>query len=87
MAITTVSAKGQVLIPSKIRRKLKINKGTKVYIEEKGNEITRKPAATDAVSGFAGILQPGGELTKALLEEREKDRRGEDAGARKAPRC
>ena len=83
MVITTVSTKGQVLIPSKIRRKLKINKGTKVYIEEKGNEITIKPITPEAISRFAGILQSGGELTKALLEEREKDRRKEDSDIEK----
>ncbi len=83
MVITTVSTKGQVLIPSKIRRKLKINKGTKVYIEEKGNEITLKPITPEAISRFAGILQSGGELTKALLEEREKDRRKEDSDIEK----
>ncbi len=79
MAIATVSTKGQVLIPSKIRRKLKINKGTKVYIEQKGNEITLKPVTPEAVSSLAGILRSGEKLTKALLEEREKDRRREDS--------
>ncbi len=80
MAIATVSAKGQVVIPSKIRRRLKIYKGTKVYIEQKGShEITLKPVTPEAVSILAGILQSGEELTEALLEEREKDRRREDS--------
>ncbi len=78
MAIITVSTKGQVLIPSKIRRKLKINKGTKIYIEEKENEITLKPITPEAISNIAGMLRTGGELTKDLLKERAKDREREE---------
>ncbi len=78
MAITTVSAKGQILIPSKIRRKLKINKGTKIYIEEKKNEITLRPITPEAISNIAGMLRSKGELTKNLLKERAKDRQRED---------
>ncbi len=78
MAITTVSTKGQILIPSRIRRKLKMNKGTKIYIEEKENEITLKPITPEAIGNIAGMLRSGGELTKDLLKERAKDGRRED---------
>jgi AbrB family looped-hinge helix DNA binding protein len=83
MAITTVSTKGQILIPSKIRRKLNINKGTKIYIEEKENEITLKPITPEAISNIAGMLATGGELTKDLLKERAKDREREDSDIEK----
>jgi AbrB family looped-hinge helix DNA binding protein len=39
MPITIVTTKGQIVIPSKIRRKYNIKKGPKLYIEENGTEI------------------------------------------------
>ena len=36
MVTTVVTTKGQIVIPSKIRRKYNIKRGTKLYIEERG---------------------------------------------------
>ncbi len=83
MAIITVSTKGQVLIPSKIRQKLKIKKGTRIYIEAKENEIALKPITPEAIGNIAGMLRTGGELTKDLLKERAKDRQREDLNIEK----
>ncbi|MFH1903587.1 MAG: AbrB/MazE/SpoVT family DNA-binding domain-containing protein, partial [Candidatus Omnitrophota bacterium] len=33
--MTTVTTKGQIVIPSKIRRRLNIKRGTRLYVEEK----------------------------------------------------
>ena len=43
MITTVMTTKGQIVIPSKIRRKLNINTGSKLYIEERGDEIVLKP--------------------------------------------
>jgi AbrB family looped-hinge helix DNA binding protein len=74
MTITVVTSKGQIVIPSKLRRKLKITQGTKLYIEERGEEIILKPVTPDYVDKIAGVLKTKGKLSKALLKERVRDK-------------
>lgn len=74
MNIASVTIKGQIVIPSKIRQKFNIQKGTKLYIEERDNEIILKPLTTTYFDNIAGVLQTNGKLTKTLLEGRTKDK-------------
>ena len=78
MTTTIVTTKGQIVIPSEIRRKLNIKKGTKLYVEERGDEIVLKPITPEYFKKIAGILQTKGKLSKALLDERAKDKERED---------
>ena len=77
MTTTIVTTKGQIVIPSKIRQRLKIKRGTKLYIEERGNELILKPITPEYFERIAGVLQTKGKLSKALLEERSKDKERE----------
>jgi len=77
MTTTVVTTKGQIVIPSRIRRKLNIRKGTKLYVEEKEYEIILRPVTAAYFEKISGILQTKGKLTKALLEERARDRKRE----------
>ncbi len=77
MTTTIVTTKGQVVIPAKIRRKLNIRKGTRLYIEERGDELILKPVTPAYLERIAGFLQSKGKLSKALLEERARDRKRE----------
>jgi AbrB family looped-hinge helix DNA binding protein len=77
MTTTVVTTKGQIVIPSKIRRKFNIKKGTKLYIEERGEELIIKPVTQAYFEKIAGILQTKGKLSKSLLEERSKDKERE----------
>jgi AbrB family looped-hinge helix DNA binding protein len=74
MNIVTVTTKGQIVIPSKIRQKLNIQKGSKLYIEEKDSEILLKPISITYFDKIAGSLQTNGKLTKTLLERHTKDK-------------
>lgn len=74
MTTTIVTTKGQIVIPSKIRRRLNIKKGTKLYIEEKGDELIIKPVTPQYFSKIAGVLGTRGKLSRALLEERARDK-------------
>ena len=73
MTTTIVTTKGQVVIPSKVRRRLNLKTGTKLYIEERGDEIVLKPITPAYFEKIAGTLQTRGKLSRALLEERAKD--------------
>mgnify|MGYP001141019900 CR=1 FL=1 len=78
MAVTVVTTKGQIVIPSKVRRKFNIKKGTKLYIEERGDELVLRPVTPEYFKKIPGILATKGKLSKALLEERFRDREKED---------
>ena len=77
MTTTVVTTKGQIVIPAKIRRKHNIKRGTKLYIEERGDELILKAVTPAYFEKIAGVLQTKGKLSKTLLEERAKDRERE----------
>lgn len=77
MTTTIVTSKGQIVIPSKIRRRLNIKRGTKLYIEERGDELILKAVTPAYFEKLAGILQTKGKLSKGLIEERRRDKERE----------
>ena len=77
MTTTIVTTKGQIVIPAKIRRRLNIKRGTRLYIEERGDELIIKAVTPGYFEKIAGVLQTKGKLSKALLEERAKDKERE----------
>ena len=77
MTTTVVTSKGQIVIPSKLRRRFNIKKGTKLYIEERGDELVLKAVTPEYFEKMAGVLGTKGKLSKALLEERSKDKERE----------
>jgi len=60
-----VTVKGQVVIPSKLRRKFNIRKGTQVYLYERDNEIVMKPITDEYIERMAGMTGTKGKLLKA----------------------
>jgi len=77
MSTTTVTSKGQIVIPSRIRKKMNIRKGTKLLVEEREREIVLRLITPAHFESVAGALPTGGKLTKVLLEERAKNRERE----------
>jgi AbrB family looped-hinge helix DNA binding protein len=69
-----VTVKGQVVIPSKFRRKFGIKKGTQVSLFERDGEIVIKPITDEYIRSMAGITRTKGKLLKALKEEKAKER-------------
>jgi len=70
---TTATSKGQIVIPASIRRRLGIKEGTRIKIEEKGNEIILKPITREYVHSLRGKLRGKG-LMKALMAEKKRER-------------
>ena len=77
-----VMAKGQVVIPAKLRRKYGIEEGTRVdFLEEEGR-IVLQPVTREYVRTFRGMFKtrPGQKpATQLLLEDRAEDKRREEA--------
>jgi AbrB family looped-hinge helix DNA binding protein len=73
---TYATTKGQIVIPSALRRKYGIKVGTKILVYDDGERIILKPVTEQYLKGLQGVLKGKGAL-KTLLEERAKDRERE----------
>jgi AbrB family looped-hinge helix DNA binding protein len=78
METSVVTTKGQMVVPAKIRRKLKMKQGTKVVIIEQGDGFLVKPLDKKYFEQFAGILPEKGKASRALLEDRKREREREN---------
>lgn len=74
---TSVTIKGQVVIPAKLRHRLGIKKGTRLYVEERNGEIILRPLDREYFRKMSGILKGSG-LIKALEESRAEDLKREE---------
>lgn len=75
MEKVVVTVKGQVVIPSKIRAKYGIEKGTQVFVYDRGGEIVIKPVTDDYIASMAGMAGTKGKLLKALGGEKARERK------------
>ena len=71
---SVVTSKGQVVIPSKLRRKFGVRKGTQVYLYERAGEIVIRPVTDEYLRSLAGMTGTKGKLLKALIKEKAKER-------------
>jgi len=67
----TVKAKGQVVIPVDIRRKFRIDQGTRVAFLEEAGRLFIQPVTDEFIDGMKGVLSGRG-LPERV--ERSKDR-------------
>src|SRR5260370_8530528 len=72
--VSTVTTKGQVVIPSKLRRKYSIKKGTQVAFVEQENRLVLQPLTAEFIRSLRGSLSGEPSALKALLEERKRER-------------
>jgi AbrB family looped-hinge helix DNA binding protein len=78
MTITTISSKGQLVIPKEIREVLGIKPKQKMLLKVIENRVVIEPLPENPVEYFCGIFKEGVSLTQALLKEREAERRHEE---------
>ena len=72
--VSTVTTKGQLVIPSKLRRKYGIRKGTQVAIFEDGDQIVLQPLTPQYIRSLRGSLKGDPSALKILLEDRKRER-------------
>jgi AbrB family looped-hinge helix DNA binding protein len=72
--MVTVTSKGQLVIPAKLRKKFGIRKGTRVSVTEEGNHLVLQPITPAYIRSLRGILKGDGSAMKYLLQERKRDR-------------
>jgi AbrB family looped-hinge helix DNA binding protein len=73
---TYATTKGQIVIPSSLRRKYGIKVGTKILVDDDGERIILRPVTEQYLKGLQGSLKGKGAL-KVLLEERARDKERE----------
>ena len=73
--VSTVTTKGQLVIPSKLRRKYSIKKGTQVAFVEEENRLILQPLTPEFIRSLRGSLRGGPSALEALLEDRRRDRK------------
>lgn len=78
MHTSTVTGKGQIVIPAPLRRKLGIRAGTRVAISETPGGLRVQPLDRAFFEAYAGLLPGEGQAVEALLRERAQQRDVED---------
>jgi looped-hinge helix DNA binding domain, AbrB family len=71
----TATSKGQIVIPSSVRRKFGIKEGTRIRIEvdDKAQLIILKPITREYIHSLRGRYKGKG-LLKALMVEKRRER-------------
>jgi AbrB family looped-hinge helix DNA binding protein len=80
-AYSTVSSKGQLVIPAAIRDEMGIVAGTRVAIRAEGGRLLLEPETISAklrrIEELRGCTAGTGSGTELLLEERQREREAE----------
>jgi AbrB family looped-hinge helix DNA binding protein len=86
MEEATMTSKGQIVVPARLRRRYGLKPGVKVIFIERNDEILFQPLTKEYVQSVYGMLASETSVTKELLRERVKDREHEEAklGKRRA---
>ena len=70
--VSTVTTKGQLVIPSKLRRKYAIREGTQVAFLEEENRLVLQPITSEFIRSLRGFLKGEPSPLKSLLEDRKR---------------
>ena len=74
----TVSQKGQIVIPAKLRKHFGIERGTKLEVRERKGRIELEPVPKAPILALRGKYRSGKSLTSTLIEERSRESRREN---------
>ena len=73
--VSTITTKGQLVIPAKLRRKYSIKKGTQVAFVEEENRLILQPLTPEFIRSLRGCLGKDSQALEILLEERRRERK------------
>jgi AbrB family looped-hinge helix DNA binding protein len=75
MSIGKVGQKGQIVIPSALRKKYGIQNSTMISITDGEGVILIRPLYDDPISEGKGFLKGGSSLVGALMNDRDEESR------------
>jgi AbrB family looped-hinge helix DNA binding protein len=70
--ITTVSTKGQFVIPSEMRTSLGIRPGSRIAVTQEGSRIFLEPVSEELVDKTRGLFSGKPSLSEELKRERRR---------------
>ena len=71
--ITTVSTKGQLVIPAEMREQLGIEPGTRLAVTLQGSRIILEPVSAELVDATRGIFAGKRSLSSVLQHQRRQE--------------
>jgi len=72
LEVTSLSTKGQIVIPNTIREEMNLEPGIKMIIIQDGENILIKPIKKPALEQFKKLIEIGNEITDEInLDESE----------------
>lgn len=71
LEVTSVSSRGQVVIPNQIRQSLKLKSGSKLIVIQNGRNILLKPVELPKKEQFYQLVKLGEKVQKELGLSRE----------------
>jgi AbrB family looped-hinge helix DNA binding protein len=71
---STVTTKGQLVIPARLRKKYSIRKGTKVAFIEEENRLVLQPITHEFIQQIRGSLKGKPSALEFLLKTRRAER-------------
>jgi AbrB family looped-hinge helix DNA binding protein len=83
---TTISSKGQVVIPAELREQFGLEKGTAASWSEERGKLILTPLTEMQLDSLMGFLKPAQDdvsLFEASFEERARERQREESGKEK----
>jgi AbrB family looped-hinge helix DNA binding protein len=75
---STVTSKGQLVVPARLRRRFGIKPGTAIRFIERDGEILFQPVTREFIRSLQGSLRANGSATEDLLRDRAADRKREE---------
>ena len=69
---TTLSTKGQIIIPSDLREQLKLAPGTKMSIRREGQTLVLRPITPDFIDSLCGSTKGAGAIREQMHREDEE---------------
>jgi AbrB family looped-hinge helix DNA binding protein len=70
---TTVTSKGQLVIPARLRKKLGIEQGTRVAVREEDGQLILQPMTDAYIDAMQGLLGDTTAMIDYLHQERRKE--------------
>jgi AbrB family looped-hinge helix DNA binding protein len=72
---TTLSTKGQIIIPAEIRDQMKLSAGTKLSIQRDGQTLILRPITSEFIDSLCGSTKGLGKLRDTMhRDDKDKER-------------